>query len=156
MSKPKTEEVVKKMCEPVTDSLSLELVDVEYVKEGGEWFLRIYIDKPEGIDHDDCQAVSHRLGELLDREDPLPHSYILEVSSPGIERPLKKPADYIRFRGRKVRAVTFKPVDGQKEFTGELVGLEDNKVVINISGKQVALPQEYVAKVRLEADIWGQ
>ena len=152
VSKLKTREIVKKICEQVTGSLSLELVDVEYVKEGGSWYLRVYIDKPDGINHEDCQAVSYKLGELLDTEDHIPHSYILEVSSPGIERPLKKPEDYVRFRGRKVRAVTFQPVDGQKEFIGELAGLEDDKVIIIVSGKQVVLPQEYVAKVRLEAD----
>lgn len=152
MSKPKTEDIIREISQPLADSLGLELVDVEYVKEGSLWFLRIFIDKPEGVTHSDCQEVSHRLGELLDEKDPIPLSYILEVSSPGIERPLKKPGDYERFRGYKVRATTFSLVEGQKEFIGELEGLVDGKVQININGKKISLPLECVAKVRLEAD----
>jgi len=151
MSKQRIEDTVLELSGPVTDSIGLELVDVEYVKEGATWFLRIYIDKPEGITHDDCKAVSERLGELLDKKDPIPQSYVLEVSSPGIERPLKKPADFVRFRGNMIRATTFAPVDGQKEFTGLLEGLEDGNILIRIDDRQVTLPRESVAKVRLEA-----
>lgn len=152
MGKPKTEDIVREMTEPIVEFLGLELIDIEYIKEGGAWFLRIFIDKPEGITHDDCQAVSERVGVILDEKDPIPQSYILEVSSPGIERPLKKAADFERFRGHKVRASTFSPVNGQKEFIGELVGLEDGHVVINVKNQSVSLPMEYVARVRLEAD----
>ncbi|WP_418790187.1 ribosome maturation factor RimP [Phosphitispora sp. TUW77] len=151
MSKQRIEDIVLQLSVPVTDSLGLELVDVEYVKEGANWFLRIYIDKQEGITHDDCQAVSASLGELLDKKDPIHQSYVLEVSSPGIERPLKRPADFVRFRGHMVRATTFAPVDGQKEFIGVLEGLVDGNVLISVENRQVALPQELVAKVRLEA-----
>ena len=152
MGKPKIEDIVKDMTEPIVEALGLELVDIEYLKEGGSWFLRIFIDKPEGITHDDCQAVSERIGLILDEKDPIPQSYILEVSSPGIERPLKKPADFERFRGHKVRASIFSPVNGQKEFIGELVGLENGHVVINVKNQNVSLPLEHVARVRLEAD----
>lgn len=152
MKKPKVEDVVTEMVVPITDSAGLELVDVEYVKEGGSWFLRIFIDKPEGITHDDCQLVSEKLSDVLDEKDPIPQSYILEVSSPGIERPLKKREDFVRFKGSKVRASTFSPVDGQKEFIGELEGLRDEHVVINVEGKEFALPLDAVARVRLEAE----
>lgn len=152
MGKPRIEDIVREMSGPVITSLGMELVDIEYIKEGGSWFLRIFIDKPEGITHNDCQAVSERLGEFLDERDPIPQSYILEVSSPGIERPLKKSEDFVRFRGRKVRATTFSPVDGKKEFIGLLDGLEDGKILISIDEKKVALPLEAVAKIRLEAD----
>ncbi len=152
MKKTKVEDVVTMLAEPIADSLGLELVDIEYLKEGGSWFLRVYIDKPEGITHDDCQALSQRLSELLDEKDPVPNSYILEVSSPGIERPLKKPGDFERFKGYKIRASTFSPVEGQKEFVGDLEGLVDDKVVLNVKGREYALPLESVAKVRLEAD----
>ena len=152
MGKPKTEDIVKDMTEPIVEALGLELVDIEYLKEGGSWFLRIFIDKPEGITHDDCQAVSERVGQILDEKDPIPQAYILEVSSPGIERPLKKPEDFERFHGHKVRASTFSPVNGQKEFIGELVGLENNHVVINVKNQNVSLLLEHVARVRLEAD----
>lgn len=152
MSKPKIEDIVRGMSEPITVSLGLELVDIEYVKEGGAWFLRIFIDKPSGITHDDCRAVSERLGTLLDDTDLIPQAYVLEVSSPGIERPLKKPEDFVKYRGRKVRASTFAPVDGQKEFIGELGGLEDGLINIKVKGREVTLPVESVAKVRLEVD----
>lgn len=153
MSKPKIEDIMRGMSEPITVSLGLELVDIEYVKEGGAWFLRIFIDKPSGITHDDCRAVSERLGTLLDDTDPIPQAYVLEVSSPGIERPLKKPEDFVKYRGRKVRVSTFAPVDGQKEFIGELGGLEDGLINIKVKGREVTLPVESVAKVRLEADL---
>ncbi len=152
MGKTRTEDIVWEMAKPVVDFLGLELVDVEYIKEGGSWFLRIFIDKPQGITHDDCQAVSKKLGELLDERDSIPQSYILEVSSPGIERPLNKPEDFVKFRGYKIRASTFSPVEGQKEFVGELEGVEDNILSINVKGKKVTLPFGTVAKVRLEAD----
>lgn len=152
MGKAKIDDIVREMTEPVVEILGLELVDIEYIKEGGSWFLRIFIDKPEGITHDDCQAVSERVGALLDEKDLIPQSYILEVSSPGIERPLKKAADFERFRGYKVRASTFAPVNGQKEFIGELVGLEDAHVVIIVKNQSIALPLDHVARVRLEAD----
>ena len=152
MGRQKTEDIVKAFSEPITGSLDLELVDVEYVKEGATWFLRVYIDKPEGVTHDDCQAVSERLGEVLDENDPVPHSFVLEVSSPGIERPLKKAEDFIRFRGSKVRVSTFAPVDGTKEFVGLLEGLEDGNIKLNVDSRPVSLPSKSVAKVRLEAD----
>ena len=152
MGKPKAEDVVREMTEPIIEVLGLELVDIEYLKEGGAWFLRVFIDKPEGITHHDCQAVSERVGKMLDEKDPIPQSYVLEVSSPGIERTLKKPTDFEKFRGYKVRGSTFSPVNGQKEFVGELVGLENGHVVIDVESQSVTLPLEHVARVRLEAD----
>lgn len=152
MKKPKVEEVITEMSEPLAGSLELELVDVQFVKEGPSWFLRVFIDKPAGITHDDCQAMSQKLSDLLDEKDPIPQSYILEVSSPGIERPLKKAGDFVRFSGHKVRASLFSPVDGQKELVGELEGLRDENVVINVKGKEYALPLDSISKVRLEAE----
>ena len=152
MGKPKIEELVRGMSEPIAASLGLELVDVEYIKEGGSWFLRIFIDKPDGITHTDCHDVSQQISKLMDEKDYISQAYILEVSSPGIERPLNQPRDFLRFRGHKIRAATFSPVNGQKEFVGELEGLENGELVINIKGKQMILPMEQVAKVRLEAE----
>lgn len=152
LKKPKVEEVVTEMSEPLAGSLELELVDVEFVKEGPSWFLRIFIDKPGGITHDDCKAMSQKLSDLLDEKDPIPQSYILEVSSPGIERPLKKAGDFVRFSGHKVRASLFAAVDGQKELVGELEGLRDENVIINVKGKEYALSQDSISKIRLEAE----
>jgi ribosome maturation factor RimP len=152
MGKVKIEDIVIEMTEPIVEVLGLELVDVEFLKEGGSWFLRLFIDKPGGITHDDCQAVSERVGVILDEKDPIPQSYIMEVSSPGIERPLKKPTDFEKFRGHKVRVSTFSPVNGQKEFVGELVGLEVGNVIIKVKNQDVTLSLGQVARVRLEAD----
>lgn len=152
MSKPRVEDVVREIAEPVADALGLELVDVEYIKEGGSWFLRIYIDKPQGINHEDCQSLARKVSDILDGKDPIPYSYTMEVSSPGIERPLKKPCDFVKFKGRKIRASTFAAIDGQKEFAGVLEGLEDEKILINSNGKQFSLPLDAVARVRLDAD----
>lgn len=148
----KTEDIIREMAESVSNELDLELVDVEYVKEGGTWFVRIYIDKPDGITHDDCQDVSERIGILLDEKDPILHSYVLEVSSPGIERPLKKAEDYERFKGSKIRLSTYSPVNGKKEFAGKLGGLSEGNIIILVDGEELSLPLENAAKVRLEAD----
>lgn len=147
----KIEEIIREMAESVTDEYALELVDVEYVKEGGNWFVRIFIDKPEGITHEDCQAVSNKIGEQLDEKDPIPHAYILEVSSPGIERPLKKAQDFEHFKGHLIRITTYSPVNGKKEFVGELIGLVDGNISISIEGEEISIPMEVAAKVRLEA-----
>lgn len=153
MGKNKVIEVVKELARPVVAKLGLELVDVEYVKEGGEWFLRIFIDKPYGVTLDDCQAVSEEVDMLLDEADPVPHSYHLEVSSPGIERPLKKPADYERFQGRMVQVTTFTPQDGQKRFTGRLRGLRNQMVVLTMdNGTERLIPMPEVASARLKAE----
>lgn len=150
MSKAKVTAQVEEIAKPIVDSLQLELVEVEYVKEGANWYLRVYIDKPGGVDLDDCQAVSEQLDKLLDEKDPIPNSYILEVSSPGIERPLKRPEDYQRFAGKLVNIKTYAPIDGQKSISGKLIGLEQgDTVVIEIDGKQLRLPLNSIASARL-------
>ena len=105
---------------PIIQSNKFELVDVEYVKEGGTWYLRAYIDKPGGITVDDCEIVNRALGDLLDREDFIEDSYILEVSSPGLGRPLKKETDFVRSQGKEVEIRTYRMVERQKEFRGIL------------------------------------
>ena len=101
---------------PIIEKNRFELVDVEYVKEGGTWYLRAYIDKPGGITVDDCEVVNRALGELLDEEDFMEESYVLEVSSPGLGRPLKKEKDFLRSIGEEVEIRTYRAVEGQKEF----------------------------------------
>ncbi len=152
MGKNKVVAAVEELATPLVTGLGLELVDVEYVREGGRWYLRIFIDKPGGVTLDDCQAVSESLDPLLDEMDPIPHSYHLEVSSPGIERPLKKPADFERFSGRRVQVTTFTPQDGQKKFTGRLEGLRNEMVVLTLDdGRERYIPLPQVASARLKA-----
>lgn len=138
---------------PLVEAIGLELVDVEIVKEGPRWYLRVYIDRPQGIDLEVCQQVSHLVGEWLDIHDPIKQPYTLEVSSPGLERPLKKVADFERFKGRKVNVTTFAPIDGAKEFSGELVGIEDSAVVLKLKDGERRIPYNMVASSRLAFDL---
>ncbi|NPV92007.1 MAG: ribosome maturation factor RimP [Firmicutes bacterium] len=147
-----TAAAVTRGVEPLISEMGLELVDVEYVKEGPAWYLRIFVDRPEGIDHDICQEVSHRVGEWLDAKDPIKTNYTLEVSSPGLERPLKKEADFERFKGRKALVTTFAPVEGVKEFSGELMGIADGSVMIKNREAEWRIPFNMVASARLTFD----
>src|SRR5690606_4073460 len=149
MSKRKIVEIATNLAEPVVKKHLFELVDVEYVKEGPNWYLRIYIDKPGGITIDDCKVVSEEVSDLLDKEDPIPQSYFLEVSSPGLERPLKKDSDLERFKGELVEVKLFKAINGKKKYVGELIGLIDNKIVINLdSGETMEFEREEVSLVK--------
>jgi ribosome maturation factor RimP len=142
-------EIVRQIALPVVQEAGMELVDVEFLKEGGHWYLRIFIDKPEGIDHEDCRFVSERIDRLLDEKDPIPHSYTLEVSSPGIERPIKKLEDYNRFMGKLAVITTFAPVNGRKKFSGRLLGTRMGDVAIDIDGAEFIIPLEQIASARL-------
>ncbi len=146
--KKNIQQTVTELVSPVVENLNYELVDVEYVKEGANWYLRIYIDKPGGISIDDCQAVSEQVSDLLDKNDPIDQSYYLEVSSPGLDRPLKTEKDFTKYKGELVEVKVFQPIDGKKIFEGELVGLKDNFVVINQEGHDVQFEREKVAVVK--------
>jgi len=131
-----------------------ELLLVELCGAGHRSILRVTIDKPGGIAVADCQRVSGELSVILDVEDPMPASYELEVSSPGIDRPLVRPEDYQRFAGRRVRLKTFGPIDGQRNFRGRLEGLEGETVRLALEDQRyVAIPLSQVAKARLEIDL---
>ena len=146
-------ERIREAAERVAGSLGMEVVDVEW-KVGKQRFLRVYIDKPEGISHKDCEAVSNQFSVILDVEDlvPGPH-YILEVSSPGLDRKLTKPAEFTRFAGRLARISTMEPVENQKFFEGRLAGFADGKVQIEVKGRVIALPMEGIRKANLVVEI---
>jgi ribosome maturation factor RimP len=142
-------ERIREAAERVARSLGMEVVDVEW-KVGKQRFLRVYIDKPEGVSHRDCEAVSHQFGAILDVEDLVPGPpYILEVSSPGLDRKLTKPAEFERFAGRLARISTTEPVENQKFFEGRLAGFSDGKVQIEVKGRVIALPMEGIRKANL-------
>ena len=130
MYEKNTEEILL----PMMEELGFELVDVEYVKEGSTWYLRAYIDKPGGINIDDCETVSRRLSDILDEKDYIDEAYILEVSSPGLGRPLKKEKDYKRSLGEEVEIRTYRMIDRQKEFTGILKEYDEKTVTIEPDG----------------------
>lgn len=138
---------------PLMEENNFELVDVEYVKEAGNWYLRAYIDKPGGFTVDDCELVSRKLGEWLDKEDFIPDSYILEVSSPGLGRPLKKDKDFKRSMGEQVEIKLYRAVDRQKEFTGALKAYDDKTVTIEYEdGAECTFERKDIALIRLAFD----
>ena len=144
----KTEELLQ----PLVDAHGFELVDVEYVKEAGNWYLRAYIDKPGGITVDDCEVVSRRFSDILDEKDYIEDSYILEVSSPGLGRPLKKDKDFQRSIGKEIEVRTFRAIDKQKEFTGILKEFNKDSFTIVIEDNEMTFQRSETALVRLAFD----
>lgn len=149
MSTPKIKATVEQMVTPYLEENGFELVDVEYVKEGSNWFLRVFVDKDGGIDIDDCGRISEYLSEKLDENDPIPSAYFLEVSSPGAERPLKKAEDVSKAIGKDVFVTTYEPVDGLKEFEGRLLSFDGGEMVVEDGKKRHAIPYSKVASARL-------
>ena len=145
----KVTEQVAQFAEPVVQAHGCTLWDVEYVREGGEWFLRLYIDKDGGVDISDCEAISRAVDPILDEKDPVPDSYNFEVCSAGLERQLKRPSDFAQFMGSSVSVKLFRPVNGAKEFVGTLTGYEDGAVTITVNGSPVRFERNEVALVRL-------
>lgn len=138
---------------PVLEQHQFELVDVEYVREVGVWYLRCYIDKEGGITVDDCEVISRLLGEWLDKEDFIEDSYILEVSSPGLGRPLKKEKDFARSIGKDVEIRLYKAIDKQKEFTGTLTSYDADSVTITMEdGSERTFEKSGIALIRLAFD----
>lgn len=128
--KEQYEQQTENLLEPIVTGFGFELVDVEYVKEAGTWYLRAYIDKPGGITVDDCEAVSRKFSDILDEKDYIEDTYIFEVSSPGLGRPLKKDKDFQRSLGEEVEVRTYRAIEKQKEFTGVLQAFDKDSVTI--------------------------
>lgn len=148
---------VEQIAQPIIDELNLELVDVEFVKEGRSWFLRVYVDNPQApIDIEQCALVSERLSEILDDLDPIEQNYFLEVSSPGAERPLKKEKDYADAIGKFIYIKTYEPIEDSKEFEGYLKSYNDDEVEIEIKiktrRKAIVIPRQKIAVIRLAID----
>ena len=145
----KTEEILL----PIVEKNGFERWDVEYVKEGGNWYLRAYIDKPGGINVDDCEVVSRELSDILDEKDYIDEAYILEVSSPGLGRPLKKEKDFERSLGEEVEIRTYRMIDRQKEFTGILKSYDKETVTIEMEDTQErTFEKSEIALIRLAFD----
>ncbi|MFV9509818.1 ribosome maturation factor RimP [Tepidibacillus sp. LV47] len=143
-------EIVEKLVLPILDQEQLELVDIEYKKEGSNWFLRVFIDREQGgVDLDDCSRISERLSQELDKVDPIPNPYFLEVSSPGAERPLKNEKDFHKAIGKHVHITTYEPIENQKVFEGKLLNFEGDVVTIEERKKVYKIPYKSVASARL-------
>jgi len=134
---------------PITAAEQVELVDVEYVKELGHYYLRAYIDKEGGVSVNDCERVSRELADQMEDKDPIQDAYILEVSSPGLDRPLKKDKDYQRNIGKDVEFKLYKAINGHKEFVGTLVGFTTDTMTVAIDGKEETFERKGIALIRL-------
>lgn len=146
----KVTEIVAELAAPVVAENGCELWDVEYVREAGQWYLRLYLDKEGGVNILDCEAVSRTVSDLLDEADPIDGSYIFEVSSAGAERALKRPSDFEKFMGSPVLVKTYKSRDGRKEFAGTLAGYDDGAVLLDMgSGEPLRFEKSEIALVRL-------
>ncbi len=145
----KITEQVAALAQPVVEEEGCSLWDVEYVREAGEWYLRVYIDKEGGVSIDDCERISRRLDPLLDEADPVPESYVFEVGSAGAERELKRPRDFEQFMGSDVQVRLYQPVGGSKVYDGVLTGYEDGRVTVTVGKAEHSFDKAQVAQVRL-------
>jgi ribosome maturation factor RimP len=157
--KERIEDIIEQLGDPLAQELGYELVAVEYRKEGPNWVLRCFIDSPTGIGINECQCFSEALGKLLDERDPIPGSYLLEVSSPGIERQLRKDNDFVRFTGSKIQLTLKKALNGQKVYQGELLGLATGETgqTVRIKPKDeiIEIPRTEIAKAHIMAEFFG-
>lgn len=143
--------IVEELAQQFLEGTEIELVDVEFVKER-DWYLRVFIDKENGIDIEDCQKLSEQLEAKLDELDPISESYYLEVSSPGLDRALKKEKDFVRHTGDKVEATLYAPLNGKKTVVGILLGLIDGQIELDVDGEKIVLAKDKVAQVKLYLD----
>ncbi len=147
-----TEKVIE-LARPVVEEEGCSLWDVEYLKEAGSWYLRIYIDKEDGVSIDDCERISRRLDPMLDEADPIPDSYVFEVGSAGAERELKRPSDFEQFMGSQVEIKLYQPMAGRKAFVGKLVSYENGGVTISAGKDTFEFTKAQIAQVRLHVSI---
>lgn len=150
------EQLTERLVAPILADLELELVEIEFVKEGKDWFLRLFIDSDLGVDIEECRLVSEQLSKKLDEHDPIEQAYFLEVSSPGAERPLKKEADFEKALGKLVNVSTFETIEGGNVFEGRLVQFEHSQLTLEVKVKTrkkfITIPYEQVEKARLAVD----
>ncbi|WP_133530392.1 ribosome maturation factor RimP [Halanaerobium saccharolyticum] len=151
----KVAETVTDFVLPIAHSEDLNLIDVEFLKEGSDWILRIFLENKDGdLTIEECEKVSRALSIILDEEDPIDKSYILEVSSPGLERPLKTEEDFERFKGELIAVKTFKKINGEKEFIGTLKGFDGDKIMLIIDDEQeISIDYSLVARANLTFEI---
>jgi len=148
LNKKKVEDILQELSIPILEKYKFEFVDAEYKKEGGQWYLRLFIDKDGGITINDCQLVSEELSEKLDEVDPIDHSYIFEVSSPGIDRPLKTERDFKKNLNKELEIKFYEPYEGKKTIEAILLDFDDKKVVVDLNGKPTEIDKKMIAIMR--------
>ena len=141
---------ISRLIEPVLQAENFELVDVEYKKEGRSWILRVFIDKVSGVTLDDCQNVNRQIEDLIEVQDLIRRKHILEVSSPGLDRPLKRESDFLRNKNRRIQLATLSPIQDRKRFSGIIKGIRDKNLVLETDGTIVSVPLKVIAKAKLE------
>lgn len=144
---------VTELVQPIVEQEGCSLWDVEYVREAGTWYLRVFIDKDGGVGIDDCERISRALDPILDEADPIPDSYVFEVGSAGIERELKRPSDFERYMGSEVELRLYQPYEGSKVFVGTLCAYADGTVSISVGGKELSFTKAQTAQVKLHVTI---
>lgn len=144
---------VTELARPVVEEEGCSLWDIEYVREAGSWFLRIFIDKDGGVGIDDCERISRRLDPILDEADPIPDSYVFEVGSAGAERELKRPGDFEQFMGSEVEVRLYQPVNGCKVYVGVLAGYDNGRVTVTAGKNEVSFDKSQIALVKLHVSI---
>lgn len=145
----KITQIVEDLARPVVEEEGCRLWSVEYLREAGTWYLRVFIDKDGGVSINDCENISRRLDPMLDEADPIPTSYVFEVGSAGAERELKRPEDFEQFIGSEVEVKLYQPLDGKKAFVGELTGYQDGAVSLHMGDGEHSFEKSQVAQVRL-------
>lgn len=145
-------ETISRIIEPSIDNMGMELVEVEFKKEQGQWILRVYIDREGGVRLQDCERVSREIEPLLDVEDPVTHSFTLEVSSPGLQRPLKKISDFQRFQGRLAKIKLYTPIESEKKFCAHILRVEGDQIILDREGKTLQVPFVNIARANLEIE----
>ena len=148
----KVTELVEKLAKPVVEENGCQLWDVEYVREGSEYFLRLYLDKETGVDINDCERISRAMDPILDEKDPIPTSYHFEVCSAGLERALKRPGDFERFMGSAITVKLYRPRNGLKEIPCVLTGYDDGKITVTAGKETITFEKSEVALVRLRVE----
>ena len=149
----KITDIVTGLARPVVEEEGCSLWEVEYVREAGSWYLRVFIDKDGGVGIDDCERISRRLDPMLDEADPIPDSYVFEVGSAGAERELRRPGDFEQFMGSEVEVRLYQPVNGSKTFVGELTGYDKGNVSVTIGSNSMSFDKSQVALVKLHVSI---
>jgi ribosome maturation factor RimP len=144
---------VESIARPIIEEMGLDLVEIQYRREQRGWVLRLVIDKQDGVGLDDCAAVSREVSQILDIEDFIEQAYNLEVSSPGLDRPLKSKADFVRFIGRMARIKTSEPIDGEHVFIGKITKTEGESIFLTVGSREAKIPFSQIAKARLEVEI---
>ena len=145
---------IKEIIEPVINAVGIELYDIEFNKMRSKGLLRVFIEKQGGVTIDDCELISREIEAALDVEDPIPFSYVLEVSSPGLDRPLKELEDFKRYSGKTVRVITHEPIDNQTFFIGTIISAENNEISLLLpKDRQVIIPYKNISKARLEVEV---